>query len=204
MKLIHIHTFIILLLLSLSQGAIAKDLTIKEILNNQDKYDGKKVSVLGIPYGSYEGAYIHDNKGNTLWLGLLPSSIDITNIQESYGSMSRAKGTFRKAGSIPGSNLYLSERIEGITLLEPLQKDGDYNRLGYDLQAIIEVDGKRNAMLVDFRSGKGYKAKTGDNIRGLFEKKIISILKDRILVEEKCPQCKGSKTRRFEVLIKND
>lgn len=183
------------------QLAIANDLTIEEILNNQDKYAGKEVSVTGILYTDYEGAFIHDDKGNYLWLGVLPPDADISNIHESYGSMTRVKGKFHK--DEPGI-FHFSEGIGRISLVEPLQKEKIHNRLGYDLQAIIEVDGNRYAMLVDFPTGKGFKAETGDNIRGLFEKKIISILKDRLIIEEKCPQCIGEKTRRFEILVRDN
>ena len=43
---------------------------------------GKDVSVIGILYATYEGAFIHDNKGNNLWLGTLSPDADITNIIE--------------------------------------------------------------------------------------------------------------------------
>ena len=194
--------WILICLALLSPLAKADDLTITEILNNQDFYDGKVAAVIGTPYVSYKGAFLHDEQGHDLWLVILPSCTDTSNIQEDYGRPCRVQGTFYRTRAIPDCSFAPPEGVIGITAITPLNQGTGRNRLGYRLDATLQVGKGMKAILTDFRSGQGYIVETGTSCRGLFNKKIVSILRDRVIVEEECPQCSPEKTRRFEVQLR--
>ncbi len=197
-----------LLFLVFVRPAWAEDVTVATILENPKLFDGKNVSIIGILAGAVhfeEMPYIYDaeqNK-NIMMIGSIAEGTRMEDIVETYGVLSRVRGVYYYDPDAYNYFHSCNHEISRITSIEPYAKEETGSPIPCALQAIMEINGTRKAMLTDLSDGKGHLVAPGINIMiGVLPEEIVAIEPDKIVVEEHCKQCKGSNRRRIEVYLK--
>ncbi len=180
---------------------VATTVPARKLISEPDKYDGRRVSVIGFYQALLELSSLKEGK-HSLWVSEPSPSADISQLNERNWSWLRIEGIFRKGraghGGMWRGKLVDITRIEHLCTPPEME---EFSPLGGKLKGIISTPKGKLALVVHF-DDKGYTIQEGSYLPGIIPKRVSAILEDRVVIDEIFERPSGKKLiRKKEVTL---